>query len=176
MDEQQQRTALASGDGAMVVALVAALAKNRVIGSQNGLPWRLPADLRRFRRITWGKPLLMGRKTFESIGRALPGRVNVVITHSPTYVARGCVVVPGLAEALRFCKEHGEVMIIGGASIYQQALPMARRMYLTLIHQTFPGDARFPQFAYEDWREVERLDCEPDAANPYPYTFVVLER
>ena len=160
----------------MVLSLIAAFAEGRVIGAHNGLPWRLPADLKRFRAITWGKPVLMGRKTFESIGRPLPGRLNVLITRNARYSAQGCRVVHSLEQAMGACAGYPEMVAIGGASVYAQILPLARRMYLTLIHHTFTGDTYFPDFCYRAWREIERIDCQRDADNPYRYSFVVLER
>lgn len=160
----------------MLLSLIAAFAEKRVMGADNDLPWRLPADLRRFRAITWAKPVLMGRKTFESIGRPLPGRVNVLITASIAYQAPGCCVVHSLEEAIARCAAYPELVVIGGASVYAQVLPMVRRMYLTRIHHTFAGDTYFPDFRYHEWREIERTDCQPDAKNSYPYSFIVLER
>ena len=160
----------------MVLSLIAAFAEDRVIGAHNGLPWRLPADLKRFRAITWGKPVLMGRKTFESIGRPLPGRLNVLITRNARYSAQGCRVVHSLEQAMGVCVGYPEMVAIGGASVYAQILPLTRRMYLTLIHHAFPGDTYFPDFCYQAWQEIERIDCQPDGNNPYPYSFVVLQR
>lgn len=160
----------------MLLSLIAAVAENRVIGVHNQLPWRLPADLKRFRAITWGKPVLMGRKTFESIGKPLPGRLNVVMTRNTCYRAAECSVVHSLDEAMEISIGHAEMIAIGGASVYEQVLPRAQRMYLTLIHHTFPGDSYFPTVDYGEWRQIERVDCTPDAANPYRYSFVLLER
>lgn len=152
------------------------MAQNRVIGRENGLPWKLPADLRHFRRITLGKPVVMGRKTFESIGRPLAGRTNIVVTRDPDYRASGCVVVHSLDDALRAAADAAEIMIIGGANIYAQALPVARRIYLTLIHQDIAGDTVFPEIIRADWQEIERIDHNPDPQNPYHYSFIVLQQ
>ena len=160
----------------MVVSLIAAMGENRVIGIHNKLPWHLPADLRRFRHITMGKPILMGRKTFESIGKALPGRTNIVVTRAAGYRAEGCIVASGIDDALTLCRESQEVMVIGGASLYEQMLMRADRMYLTLIHEAFPGDTVFPPFDASEWRETDRLNCDPDHENPFSYSFVVLRR
>lgn len=160
----------------MVISLIAAMAEGRILGRDNQLPWRLPADLKRFRAITWGKPVLMGRKTFDSIGRPLPGRLNVLLTRDVHYRTQGCLVVHSLAQAMEACAGSGELMVIGGASVYEQVLPLVQRMYLTLIHHTFPGDVYFPDFHYDAWRETQRIECQPDGDNPYRYTFVVLER
>ena len=160
----------------MILSLVAALGNGRVIGIQNRLPWRLPADMRHFRRVTLGKPVLMGRKTFESIGKPLPGRLNIVVTQDPTYRVEGVTVAHTIDEALAAVGDAAEVMVIGGASFYAQLLPRAQRLYLTLIHHDFEGDAFFPAFAREEWREVDRIDHAADADNPYPYSFLILER
>lgn len=147
-----------------------------MIGAGNALPWRLPADLRRFRKITMGKPVLMGRKTFESIGRPLPGRINVVITRNPGFTAVGCTVVRSTDEAIKASAGFQEVMVIGGASFYEQFLPEAGRLYLTLVHAKFEGDTFFPAFDWDDWKEIGREDFVADAETAYPYSFVVLER
>lgn len=160
----------------MSLSLIAAFGEGRVIGIHNRLPWRLPADLKRFRATTWGKPVLMGRRTFESIGKALPGRLNLVLTRSLSYRASGCSVVHSLQEAMRMVADAPEIMVIGGASIFEQAMPLARQMYLTVIDHPFPGDTYFPEFPDDAWREVERIDCQPDTDNPYRYSFLVLAR
>lgn len=160
----------------MIVALVVAMGRNRVIGRDNALPWRLPADLRYFRAVTLGKPVVMGRKTHESIGRALPGRENIVISRDPDYRADGCIVLASLEAAYEHCRDRDEVMVIGGASIYRQALPRARRIYLTEIGAEFAGDTVFPPLDTAAWRETRREDHPADGDNPYPYSFIVLER
>ena len=147
-----------------------------MIGAGNALPWRISADLRQFRKITMGKPVLMGRKTFESIGRALPGRLNVVITRNPSFTATGCTVVHSTEEAIKASAGFEEVMVIGGASFYEQFLPEAGRMYLTLVHAKFEGDTLFPAFDWHDWKEIGREDFVADVQTAYPYSFVVLER
>ncbi|NIR28194.1 MAG: type 3 dihydrofolate reductase [Gammaproteobacteria bacterium] len=160
----------------MRVSLIAAMDQDRVIGVDNALPWRLPGDLRRFRQLTLGKPVLMGRRTYESIGVPLPERENIVITHDEEYAAEGCRVVQSVDEALRLCEPHPEAMVIGGASLYRQTLPLAQRLYLTLVHHRFRGDTFFPVFESDAWSEVERRHFAPDARNPFPYTFLILER
>lgn len=160
----------------MTISLIAAMADNRVIGIDNTLPWHLPADLRHFKKITMGKPILMGRKTYESIGKPLPGRTNIIVTTDRGYQAPGCIVVHSIDEALGATQESEEVMVIGGASFYEQLLPRADRLYLTLIHADFAGDAYFPDIDPTQWREIGRTDGEPDETNPYRYSFVVLER
>jgi len=161
----------------MRISLVVAMAANRVIGRDNGLPWHLPADLQHFKRITMGKPILMGRRTWESIGRPLPGRTSIVITRDAGYAAPGCIVVHSVEAALQAAAECGdEAMVIGGAEFYAQVLPRADTLYLTRIHADFDGDTVFPELDESEWREVERSDCEPDAKNPYRYSFIRLDR
>ncbi len=160
----------------MLISLIAAMGSNRVIGVDNGLPWRLPADLRRFRQITMGHPVLMGRKTHESIGRPLPGRTNIVLTGQRDYRAEGCCVVHTINEALAACDLADEAMVIGGASFYAQMLERAERMYLTYIHHRFEGDEYFPIFDSSQWQECGREDFGPDAENPFSYSFVRLQR
>lgn len=160
----------------MKISVIVAMADNGVIGNQNRLPWHLPADLKHFKATTMGKPIIMGRKTWESIGRPLPGRINIVVTRDPDYVADGCVVVDGIDAALAAAADHDEVMVIGGAEFYRQALPRASTLYLTLVHDSFEGDTFFPELDGREWRERGREDFEPDANNPHAYSFVQLER
>lgn len=160
----------------MTLSLIAAMASNCIIGANNSLPWHLPADFKHFKEVTMGKPILMGRKTFESIGRPLPGRTNIIITNNKLYSAKGCHVVNSIDEALAIAQDAEEVMVIGGASFYQQTLALAQRIYLTVIHHNFEGDAYFVTLNDADWQEVERIDCTPDANNRYPYSFITLER
>lgn len=160
----------------MLLSLVVAMTQNRVIGRDNGLPWHLPDDLKFFKRITLGKPILMGRNTFESIGRPLPGRYNIVITHNPDYRAEGCTIVYSLEKALEAAKPAQEVMVIGGASLYRQSLPMADRIYLTLIQAKMPGDTWFPQLDYREWREKWREEHSADVKHHHAFSFILLER
>ncbi len=159
----------------MTVSLIVAISQNGVIGANNKLPWSLPADLKRFKELTMGHPILMGRKTFESIGKPLPGRTNIVITRQKEFACCGAVTAPSLEKALEMCADASEVFVIGGAEIFRQALPPAGKIYLTLIHQDFDGDARFT-FDKNAWSEISRQDVPPDAANPYPYSFLTLEK
>ncbi len=138
------------------------------------MPWHLPADLRRFKQITMGKPMIMGRRTHESIGRALPGRRNIIVTRNANFTAPKCEIVHTFDDAIACCDD--EVMVIGGASIYALALPRASRLYLTLIHHDFAGDTFFPEYALEAWREVKRQRIEDDADVSFAYTFLDLER
>lgn len=164
-----------------MLSLIVAMAENRVIGVNNNLPWRLPNDLRYFKQVTMGKPVIMGRKTFESIGKPLPGRTNIVITRQSDYKGEGVDVVSSLDEAIALGRNIGlingidEVMVIGGAEIYAQALPYADRLYLTQVHARIEGDAYFPEIAWDEFSEVGREDFQAEGANPYDYSFVVYE-
>jgi len=160
----------------MKISLIVALAANRVIGVDNRMPWHLSADLKRFKAITWGKPILMGRKTHESIGRPLLGRHNIVLTADPAYRAEGCSVAHSLAEAMDLAGEAEELMVIGGASLYENFLPQADRLYLTLIEREFDGDTYFPAFSPEDWRESASQTVADDPSVDFTYRFLVLER
>lgn len=154
------------------ISLIAAMDSNRLIGSHNALPWHLPADLAFFKRTTMGKPILMGRKTYESIGNPLPGRHNIVMTGNPDFTATGCDIVGSIDTALSLCDDSDEIMLIGGASLYQQAIKRATRMYITFIHHCFEGDTWFPEFDSDDWIEQNREDFDPDHSNPYAYSFI----
>lgn len=160
----------------MKLSIVVAMAANHVIGRDNQLPWHLPADLKHFKQLTTGKPILMGRKTWESIGRPLPERTSIVITRDPDYTAAGCVVVHSIDAALRAAEHHDEVMVIGGSELYRQVLPQVSTIYLTRVHADIEGDAVFPKLDDSEWREVERTDCEPDENNAHVYSFITLER
>jgi dihydrofolate reductase len=154
------------------ISLVVAMARNNVIGRDNGLPWRLPEDLKHFKAVTMGKPVLMGRKTYESIGRPLPGRTNLVLTRDTGWKARGVVVVHSIAEAL----QGDEVAGIGGAEIFQLLIPLAARIYLTRIEADIPGDTVFPPLDYSQWVESDSRRFAADERNAYDMTFVTLER
>ncbi|MEP4148985.1 MAG: type 3 dihydrofolate reductase [Halioglobus sp.] len=166
----------------MDLAIIVAAAKNGVIGNNNALPWHLPEDLRYFKRVTMGKPIVMGRKTYESIGRPLPGRVNIVITRDRGWSADGVKVVHSLQEAVTLAAEIAvidgvnELMVIGGAEIYSAALPQANRLYLTQVHAEVEGDAWLPEIDWSSWREVSRQCHEAGDGNPYDYSFAVFER
>ncbi len=160
----------------MRVSLVVAMAENRIIGRDQGLPWHLPADLAHFKAVTMGSPMIMGRKTHASIGRALPGRENAVITRDPRRVASGCAAVASLGDALARHADCDEVMIIGGGEVYRAAEAHAQRIYLTLVHAWPQGDTRFPDLDPSEWHEVEREERAPDAKNAYAMSFVVLAR
>lgn len=160
----------------MRCSIIAALARNRVIGHQGTMPWRLPAELRYFRSQTLGKPVVMGRRTFDSIGRPLPGRQNIVVSRNPQYAPQGVQVARSLEEALGLAASATEAMIIGGAQLYRQALPRAQRLYLTYIDAELEGDTLFPSWDAGQWIEVERLSRAADEHNAYGMTFCVLER
>jgi len=158
------------------------MARNRVIGRNNALPWYLPEDLRYFKQVTMGKPIIMGRRTWESIGRPLPGRTNIVISRDPEFSADGVKVVQSLEAAITLA-EHvtvidggDEAVVMGGAQIYEMALPMADRLYMTQVHADVDGDVLFPEFELSAWHELGREDFSASDANPYDYSFVVLER
>jgi len=160
-----------------LISIIAAMTDDRVIGINNSLPWKLPNDMKWFRQHTLGKPILMGRKTFESFGaRPLPERTNIIITRDNSYQAEGAVVVHSIDEALQAAGEVEEIMIIGGASFYEQMLPQAQRMYLTRVHADVAGDAWFPEFVESDWQQVEAIDCEVDERNSYAHSFIILQR
>lgn len=157
------------------LSLIAAVAANGIIGSGNALPWRLPEDLKHFKALTLGHPVIMGRKTYESIGRPLPGRRNLIVTHNAAYRAEGCETKTSLAAALDACgSTEGEVFAIGGAQIYAVALPIAQRIYLTEIQCNFSGDASFPAFERHAWRETVRESQQ--SAEGLRFDFVVYDR
>jgi dihydrofolate reductase len=160
----------------MIRSLVVAMARNRVIGRDNQLPWRLPADLAYFKRVTIGHPVIMGRRTHESIGKALPGRLNIVVSRNPAYRAPGCTVVGSLDDAWKVAGDAAEVSVIGGTSLFAEALPVADRIHLTEVDAEVAGDTYFPQLDRGAWteREVERHGA--DARHAYPFRIVVLER
>ncbi len=160
----------------MKISIIAAMADNRVIGINNQLPWDLPADMKWFRQNTMGKPVLMGRKTYDSIGRPLPKRRNIVISRDESLKIEGCEVVSSAEDAFELCSAEEEVMVIGGASFYEQTLPQADRLYLTLVHSEIDGDAWFPEVNFKQWQELERIDHQADEANAFDYSFLILER
>ena len=159
----------------MTISIIVAAADKGVIGKRGGLPWYLPAEMAYFKRNTMRHPIIMGRKTHESIGRALPGRNNIVISRNANYVAEGCIVVNSLDEALAAAGDADEVFIIGGESIYQQALPIADRIYLTKVRAAITGD-KFFRYDPKDWQQVFSEKHTADAKNKYAYEFTVLTR
>ncbi len=160
----------------MQVTIVVARARNGVIGANKQLPWRLPADLKHFRKITIGNPVIMGRRTWESIGRPLPDRRNIVISRNPAFSAPGCETADSVEAALAMVAGVRDVMIIGGAAIYQDAMKYVTRMYVTEVNADVEGDTHFPAFDITEWRETRRVDHPADKSNAYAYSFVVLEK
>lgn len=167
----------------MKIALIVAMARNHVIGKDNRMPWHLPEDLRYFKRVTLGKPVIMGRNTFESIGKPLVQRPNIIISRNAGYKVEGATVAHSLDAALMLGSQllndagpDSELMIIGGAQIYAQALPQAQRLYLTEVHAEPEGDAHFPDFDRSQWQEVAREEHPACERNPYAYDFLVLDR
>lgn len=157
------------------LSLIVAMDRNGVIGHNNQLPWRLPADLAFFKRTTMGHPVIMGRKTFESIGRPLPGRLNIIVTRNAGYTADGCVVVHSPEEALRAAGDT-EAFVIGGAELYRLFLPLSDALYVTRIEDSFEGDTFFPELSASDWRLVEQWEGVVDERNVHPHTFNRYER
>lgn len=158
------------------ISLIVAVASNWVIGRENALPWRMPADLRRFKQVTMGHTLIMGRKTYESIGRPLPGRRTVVVTRQTGWQADGVQVFQSLGEALAAASGESEVFVAGGGEIFHELLPQADRICLTRIDAPFEGDTYFPPFDETAWKIVEEEHHESDAENPYAFTFQILDR
>jgi len=164
------------------LSIIVATSKNRAIGKDNQLLWHLPEDLRYFKRVTMGKPIVMGRKTFESIGRPLPGRLNIVVTRQHDWQHEGVKVVHSIDDALALAESYSiidgseEVMVIGGAEIYQAALPKAQRLYMTHVDIDIEGDAFFPVIDDTQWHEVARESFSASQKTPYDYAFCVLER
>lgn len=163
------------------ISMIAAMAKNRVIGAENSMPWHLPADLKHFKHITMGKPVVMGRKTYESIGRALPKRQNIVISRSAHFQCDDAIVVNGVEQALQVAEqssgEQNEIMIIGGGAIYELCLPLAECLYLTFIDLDVAGDTSFPDYEQAaTWKTITSEAHESDEKNPHRYEFVTLQR
>ncbi len=154
------------------ISLVCAMAKNRVIGKDNQMPWHLPADLKHFKSVTMSKPIVMGRKTYESIGRPLPGRQNVVISRNKDFVAEGCDLVDSIEAAFDLLKNQPEVMIIGGGFLYSQMIDLADHLYLTFINLEVDGDTQFPEFEHLNLQQLNSVSHDPDEKNPYGYQFV----
>ena len=158
--------------------MISAVAENRVIGNKNALPWHLPADFKYFKETTLNKTIVMGLNTFKSIGeKPLPDRKNIILNNDLNYVPpENCFVAHSIEELLEMTKNEEEVMICGGASVYKQFLPLAQKLYLTQIHQSFEGDTYFPEVNLEEWKEIKRIDNKADEKNKFDYSFVVLEK
>lgn len=165
-----------SGTGMSRISIIVAMASNRTIGLNNTLPWHLPADLKHFKALTMGHHIIMGRKTYESIGKPLPGRTSVVVTRNADYSTPGVIVVHTLEAAIKACGDDKEIFVIGGAELYRQAINLADRIYLTEIDADISGDAYFTEFDRKLWQETERVSCAPDEKNVHAYHFVVYEK
>jgi dihydrofolate reductase len=159
-----------------VISIIVAMAENRVIGKENSLPWHLPADLQHFKAMTIGKPIIMGRKTWESLPGKLPERPHIIISANPDYSADGCMVVNSLEQAIEAAGDVPEVMIVGGAMLYAQALPLADNIYLTMVETEADGDTLFPEYDQAQWREIAREHHPSDDKNPFAYSFITLSR
>ena len=155
-----------------MLTIIAAVAKNNALGKNNDLIWHLPADLKRFKEITLGHHIIMGRKTFESLGKPLPNRTTIIITRNPDYIAPGCIIVNELEEAIKAAAVDENPFILGGAEIYKQAMSFADILDLTLVHESFDGDAFFPNIDMSKWTEMSRQDFKADEKNKYDYSFV----
>lgn len=160
----------------MKISLIVAKALGDVIGINNQLPWHLSDDLKKFKALTWGKPILMGRKTYESIGRPLPGRTNIVLTHDIAYLAPGCVVVSSLEQAFKAAEQFEELMVIGGAKVYELCLPYVTKLYITQIDKIVKGDATFPHIDLSHWKEIARETIPPSENNDFTYHYLQYEK
>lgn len=160
----------------MNLSIIVAFDRNRLIGKNNLLPWHLPADLKHFRTLTMGHHMIMGRRTFESIGKPLPGRVSVVITRQKGLEIPGCIVVNNFDEAIKSCGTQEEVFIIGGAEIFKCTMPVASKLYVTQIDHAFEGDTWFPEISSSEWRQISAEFHPADEKNPWPYSFITYTR
>ena len=160
----------------MIISIIVAMDRQGIIGMNYKLPWHLSSDLRNFKKITMGKPIIMGRKTHASIGRPLPGRENIVLSADTGYKAEGCTVMHSQEEVFAYLRDREEIMFMGGADVYAQVLERTDRIYLTEVHADVKGDTRFPSFDRSAWEEVSRQDFRADEKNEYDYSFVVLKR
>ncbi|MGB0237310.1 MAG: dihydrofolate reductase [Cycloclasticus sp.] len=159
-----------------MISMVVAMAENRAIGKDNALLWHLPKDFKHFKAVTMGKPILMGRKTYESIGKMLPGRKNIVITRDQRFTAEGVVIVHSISEALEESKGFDEVMVIGGSSFYEQMLPEATRLYVTVVHENFEADAYFPEIRADEWKKVDEAKHGADEKHAHAFSFITYQR
>ncbi|SHQ82947.1 dihydrofolate reductase DfrA [Mycobacteroides abscessus subsp. abscessus] len=157
-----------------MISLLWAMDENRAIGRNNQLPWHLPEDLKYFKRVTMGKPIAMGRKTYDSIGRPLPGRENIVITRNQGVTIEGCTVIHDVKDLLK--RDDEELFVIGGAEIFKEILPFADRLYVTEIREEFEADTFFPEYNLSDWELIESIPGVKDEKNPYDYEFLVYQR
>lgn len=159
----------------MIVSIIVAIGENHAIGKNNQLLWHMPNDLKHFKDITSGRTIIMGRKTFDSVGKPLPRRRNIVVTRQDIIIP-GCEVVRSIEDGLALCKDEDEVFIGGGAEIYKLAMHLTDRIYLTIIHKSFDADTFFPEIDKLEWKKVKQENFEPDEKNPLPYSFITLER
>ena len=159
-----------------MLSIIVALSENNVVGKDNGLPWKLSADLKRLKSLTMGHHIIMGRRTWESLGRPLPGRINVVITTDKNYKAEGGVVVHSLNEAIKISSHDNEAFIFGGGKIFKEALSMVNKIYMTRVHKNIDGDTYFPHLNVNDWKEMDRENFSADEKNQFDYSFITLER
>jgi len=159
----------------MTISIIVAIGENHAIGKNNQLLWHMPNDLKHFKDITSGRTIIMGRKTFDSVGKPLPRRRNIVVTRQDITIP-GCEVVKSIEDGLALCKDEDEVFIGGGAEIYKLAMHLTNRIYLTIIHKSFEADTFFPEIDQKIWQEIKREDFKPDEKNPLPYSFITLER
>lgn len=160
----------------MNISLVVAMSENNAIGRNGALPWHLPNDLKHFKQVTWGKPIIMGRTTYESIGKPLPGRTNIILTRDANFEAPGCTVLHSKEAVLEVCQAEDEIMIMGGAQIYQLFLPLVTKLYLTLVHTKIEADTFFPPLDFDAWQEVERVRCAQDEKHEVAYSFITFVR
>ncbi len=158
-----------------MISVIAAVSENGVIGNGVKIPWHIPADFEYFKRVTTGHPVIMGMRTYKSIGRPLPGRKNIILTRDPAAQVEGCVVAGSIEDAIQAAGE-GEIFFLGGGDVYRQILPRADRLYLTRIHEEVEGDVFFPEVDLKEWREVKRQEGVVDEKNPIAHTFLVYER
>jgi len=159
-----------------MISMIVAMDTNRVIGKDNGLLWHLPDDFQYFKAVTMGKPIVMGRKTFESIGRPLPGRENVVITRDEAFSAEGVTVVNSIDAALEATQQYDEVMVIGGANLYQQMLPLANKLYVTLVRHAFEGDVFFPEINADKWVLTDQTEHSADDRHAHSFSFITYQK
>ncbi|HLB41950.1 MAG TPA: dihydrofolate reductase [Gammaproteobacteria bacterium] len=162
----------------LIISAIVAMTESRVIGKNNQLPWHLPADLKHFKAITTGHAILMGRKTFASIGKPLPHRTNLIMTRDPLFQATGGLVMYNIQAAIHWATNNNieKIFIIGGAEMYQQWLPYIQRIYMTIVHAQFEGDTYFPELQDNEWKEIKRETHPADTANPYAYSLLVLDK
>jgi dihydrofolate reductase len=159
-----------------MLSIIVAVSENNVIGKDNDLIWKLPRDMKHFKETTTGHCIIMGRKTFESNGRPLPNRTNIIITRDKDFKAEACVVVHSLEDAIKEAKDDSEAFIIGGGVIYELTMPIVDRVYLTKIHHSFEGDTFFPELNMNEWNIIEERFFEPDEKNEYPFTILTLDK